>query len=346
MIPPARHPAMERGEAASAPASRAEEAPRGRPPFAVGVVTGVVAALLVGVAALGPRIVGFPLVVRENLALQAEVDRMADRLSELEALTERLRLYDAQLQGLTSPTGSHGPVPEVPEGLVEPGLLHRYTAQGYTAHGDEGLEVFGDTADPASPSGEGVIHDGTDLLFDDPLEASHLRPASAWAAAISERMERFLDVFEAGEPDLHALVDELETLHAVRAALPNTWPAEGHLTSTYGWRRDPYQRRTKFHAGIDIANGWGTPVRAAASGTIVRSHYTTGYGNKIEIDHGYGISTAYAHLSRRRVREGQRVEAGQLIGTMGSTGRSTGPHLHFELRIDGNAHDPLPYLPR
>jgi murein DD-endopeptidase MepM/ murein hydrolase activator NlpD len=117
------------------------------------------------------------------------------------------------------------------------------------------------------------------------------------------------------------------------------WPAQGTVTSGFGYRWGA------LHAGIDIANNQGTPVRAAKAGTVILAGWNGGYGNCIVIDHGGGFSTLYGHNVRLRVSEGQRVSQGDLIADMGSTGNSTGPHSHFETRVNGNPQDPMRYLP-
>jgi murein DD-endopeptidase MepM/ murein hydrolase activator NlpD len=117
------------------------------------------------------------------------------------------------------------------------------------------------------------------------------------------------------------------------------WPAQGTVTSGFGYRWGA------LHAGIDIANNQGTPVRAAKAGTVILAGWNGGYGNCIVIDHGGGFSTLYGHNVRLRVSEGQRVSQGELIADMGSTGNSTGPHSHFETRINGTPRDPMGYLP-
>ena len=118
-----------------------------------------------------------------------------------------------------------------------------------------------------------------------------------------------------------------------------SWPTNGSVTSGFGYRWG------SLHAGIDIANGTGTPIRAAKGGTIILAGWNGGYGNCIVIDHGGGLSTLYGHMSRLRAGDGQRVDAGDLIGDMGSTGNSTGSHLHFETRVNGSPQDPMRYLP-
>jgi murein DD-endopeptidase MepM/ murein hydrolase activator NlpD len=120
-----------------------------------------------------------------------------------------------------------------------------------------------------------------------------------------------------------------------------SWPASGPITSGFGWRIDPIFHRRALHTGIDIAAAWGTPVEAAQAGSVLYAGWMTGYGNVVVLDHGAGVSTVYAHLSSYSVRPGQAVARGEVIGRVGSTGWSTGPHLHFEVRQDGQPVDPL-----
>jgi murein DD-endopeptidase MepM/ murein hydrolase activator NlpD len=119
------------------------------------------------------------------------------------------------------------------------------------------------------------------------------------------------------------------------------WPASGPVTSGFGWRIDPIFHRRALHTGIDIAASWGTPVAAAQAGTVLYVGWMTGYGNVVVLDHGGGVSTVYAHLSSYAVQPGEAVARGQVIARVGSTGWSTGPHLHFEVRQDGQPTDPL-----
>jgi murein DD-endopeptidase MepM/ murein hydrolase activator NlpD len=119
------------------------------------------------------------------------------------------------------------------------------------------------------------------------------------------------------------------------------WPAAGPISSGFGWRIDPIFHRRALHTGIDIAAPWGAPVEAADSGTVLYVGWMRGYGNVVVLDHGNGASTVYAHLSSCAVRAGESVQRGQVIARVGSTGWSTGPHLHFEVRQDGQPTDPL-----
>jgi len=123
-----------------------------------------------------------------------------------------------------------------------------------------------------------------------------------------------------------------------------SWPTGGPITSDFGWRIHPIFGRRRLHTGIDIGAGYGQSIRAADSGTVIFSGWCGGYGNAVIIDHGRGISTLYAHSSRLYVRKGQAVSKGQSVAAVGSTGYSTGPHLHFEVRVNGVPVSPWGYL--
>lgn len=128
------------------------------------------------------------------------------------------------------------------------------------------------------------------------------------------------------------------------ASTPSIWPISGTVTSRFGWRTSPWGGGNEFHAGIDIANTIGTPVVAAADGKVVQSAWDEGYGNFVQIDHGNGIITIYGHNSRNNVSIGQNVKKGQVISYLGSTGRSTGPHVHYEVRVNDQAVDPIRFM--
>jgi murein DD-endopeptidase MepM/ murein hydrolase activator NlpD len=140
---------------------------------------------------------------------------------------------------------------------------------------------------------------------------------------------------------------QLDQLQQGVAAIPSAFPLHNavNFTSAFGVRSDPFRGRAAMHPGIDLAGPMGTPVYATADGIVGRSEWNSGgYGNLVEIDHGQGIQTRYGHLSQRIAQPGQRIHRGDLIGLMGSTGRSTGSHLHYEVRIDGRAVNPVPFL--
>ncbi len=139
---------------------------------------------------------------------------------------------------------------------------------------------------------------------------------------------------------------QVERLNRTLSLVPYRKPVIGEVefTSGFGVRSDPFLGRPAMHTGLDFRAGMGDPVRATASGKVVSSGWAGGYGRMVEIDHGNGLSTRYGHLSEIGVKVGDPIRIGQVIGAVGSTGRSTGPHLHYETRIDGEAVDPQKFL--
>ncbi len=165
----------------------------------------------------------------------------------------------------------------------------------------------------------------------------------AWERALYEQA---VEELEEDSRRLEALIRRLQRDAApvriglrIRAGMQ--WPARGAVVSGFGMRLHPLFRIRRMHTGVDIAAAWGSPVRAAAAGTVIYTGWFGGYGKIVLVDHGGGVSTLYGHLSAILVSPGQRVHAGALLGRVGSTGYTTGPHLHFEVRVTGRPVDPL-----
>ncbi len=146
------------------------------------------------------------------------------------------------------------------------------------------------------------------------------------------------------EESFHVLEEFLKSREALLVHTPLGYPVRGWITSPYGYRRDPFTGRREFHEGVDIAAPIGAPIRAPADGVVVFAGRKVGYGKMVILDHGYGYSTAYGHCSKILVRIGQRVKRGQIIAKVGDTGRSTAPHLHYEVRVGKVAVNPYYYL--
>lgn len=147
------------------------------------------------------------------------------------------------------------------------------------------------------------------------------------------------------EREMHVLEDILLTNHLQKEIVPSGWPiSHGFISSGYGPRIDPITGRRGFHPGIDFAGPEGTPVHAVAAGIIARAGPDAGYGNLVEINHGNGYETMYGHNEKILVHVGERVHKGQIIALEGSTGRSTGPHCHFEVRINGKVVNPAKFV--
>ncbi len=146
------------------------------------------------------------------------------------------------------------------------------------------------------------------------------------------------------ERSIQELSSIFQDKRSLLAATPSIWPTRGWVTSNFGSRTSPFTGEMSVHEGMDIASGHGTWVRTSADGIVTFAGLRGGYGKVIIIDHGYGLSSRYGHLSEIHVRSGQRVRRGEHIGNVGSTGRSTGPHLHYEVRVDNLPVNPRRYI--
>ncbi|OEH86498.1 hypothetical protein BHU72_12855 [Desulfuribacillus stibiiarsenatis] len=169
------------------------------------------------------------------------------------------------------------------------------------------------------------------------------------SSVVASEAQEAIQLIKESVPELQESLEELHTLMEKRnseeSAKPSIRPTSGNINSGFGYRKDPFTFRPDFHTGIDIANRTGTPIYATADGKVIHAKYDGGYGRSILIYHGDGISTRYAHLSRYAVDANAEVKKGTLIGYMGSSGRSTGPHLHYEVIINGKPTDPTKFLP-
>ena len=146
------------------------------------------------------------------------------------------------------------------------------------------------------------------------------------------------------EASLQMLIEYFEDKRSLYASTPSVWPVRGWVTSPFGNRTSPFSGILKFHEGMDIAAQTGTPVVAPADGVVIKAGFSTGYGNMVEISHGYGLKTIFGHNSRLNVKAGQRVKRGDVISYVGDTGSSTGPHLHYEVRSNGLPVNPVKYM--
>ena len=140
------------------------------------------------------------------------------------------------------------------------------------------------------------------------------------------------------------LQKEAETLHKYLTRIPIGPPVWGRISSRFGYRRDPFSGRYEFHDGVDIKAPWGTPVRATAEGKVIYAGWKAGYGKTVIIQHAYGFKTLYAHLSKIKVKKGRWVKSGQVIGYVGSTGKSSGPHVHYEVWRYSRKQNPVKYM--
>lgn len=170
----------------------------------------------------------------------------------------------------------------------------------------------------------------------------------ALVAQIKEDEDNLYAMLDAMEEESERIASNIAALQSTGGTAPSAliWPAPSsrYITSPYGPRTHPITRKQSIHTGIDIGAKYGTNIVAAASGKVIVSTYNSSYGNYVVVDHGGGMSTLYAHMSKRSVGVGDNVSVGQVLGLVGSTGMSTGAHLHFEVRINGKHTKPNPYL--
>jgi murein DD-endopeptidase MepM/ murein hydrolase activator NlpD len=176
---------------------------------------------------------------------------------------------------------------------------------------------------------------GGPLVYDAPLSEPELQNK------IAELMQQI----EANGEYLNTIEAKLLQQSVLKDTLPNSSPIfAAYNSSSFGWRLDPFNGHKAFHEGLDFTANTGTPIYAAAGGIVTLSAHTPDYGKIVKIDHGSGLETRYAHASMLLVKAGDRVEKGQQVAAVGNTGRSTGPHLHYEIRLNGNPLDPRKYL--
>lgn len=174
-----------------------------------------------------------------------------------------------------------------------------------------------------------------------PLVQSHAISEAELKAAILELTEEV----DGRDEYMSSIEAKILQKSVLKDMLPNISPVYAAFnSSSYGWRIDPLNGNKAFHEGLDFTADSGTAIRAAADGIVSTSERTPDYGNIVKIDHGSGLETRYAHASKLLVKPGERVIKGQTVAQVGNTGRSTGPHLHYEIRLNGNALDPRKYL--
>ena len=156
-----------------------------------------------------------------------------------------------------------------------------------------------------------------------------------------DEVRRQIDLRRESQEEIQGILNDQRSL---LAAKPLGWPVKGWLTSSFGLRRDPFNGKRKIHEGLDIAARTGTPVTATADGIVSSVKTQAGYGKMVTLDHGYGYRTLYGHNSKYNVKVGQRVRRGDRIASVGNTGRSTGSHVHYEIRLNGVPVNPHKYL--
>lgn len=259
---------------------------------------------------------------------QKHLDAYAVQIGELQARIMRL---DAQSERLAKLAGSKAMVKPATKSTNVNSAPANNQAPAFASP----LQSSYDHANGANGADASALNRGGPLLRSSPVTE----------ADIQEKIAELIDQIELRTERLSSVEASLLQQTVLKDMLPNRSPVQAAFnSSSFGWRLDPFNGHKAFHEGLDFTADAGTAIYAAAGGIVSFAEQTPDYGKIVKIEHGAGLETRYAHASRLLVRNGQRVEKGEKIAEVGSTGRSTGPHLHYEIRLNGNALDPRKYL--
>ena len=273
---------------------------------------------------------------RQTARYRSELDTLAGRLASLEVEFDRLSEFERKVRVIADLPRAMAKA-EVPDagaagasrGLEEPRSSEPSSGQGVSSR-----------PDVAAPGGRGGPESRAEPS---PRGASLELPGEVLAGA--RQGVRRLGIRAAAQAlSLEDLIERLEGKRHRLASTPSIWPAEGWVTSGYGDRISPFTGRRVFHAGLDIASDFGTPIVAPARGRVVFAGRKGLLGRTLVIDHGFGLRTSYGHAGEIYVEKGERVERGERIASVGSSGRSTGPHLHYAVEVGGKSVDPQDYI--
>jgi hypothetical protein len=276
----------------------------------------------------------------ENTMLKKQFQVAEEKLSSLETSVERIQNFTKKLNLITNVEDDD----RVLKLAMNPGSRVGGMVKEAEATGEKG----GPGAVSRMPSSEFMIRDPQPVehpFADEKAgEVGVLHEANRDYASLSVRIDRALKQSQLREQGVLQLWDSLSERQSLLLATPSIKPARGYYTSRFGYRVDPFTNKPLMHAGLDIAAPAGTPVYAPADGVVSYAGYESGYGKLVSIDHGYGVVTRFGHNSRIFVEQGQKVHRWDVISAVGSTGRSTGAHCHYEVRIHGIAVDPINYI--
>lgn len=259
---------------------------------------------------------------QENVKQQQQLKQFAQQANKIQQELTSLRQLDTQVRGMFHLQKQNDASPQIQRKQVTSissrAATVRQTALNFDNIGQEGL-VEGHYI----PEGENIAELTSQLA----VEFTELP-----------------DEIETCRQSMHEVRDTIIYQRAKLAATPSIMPASGRITSDFGYRKHPIYHRIIFHDGIDIAAPRGTAVRAVADGVVIFAGRKSGYGNTIMINHGFGYVTLYGHNSQLMVKDGQKVKKGEVIAKVGSTGSSTGPHLHYEVHVNGALKNPAKYF--
>jgi septal ring factor EnvC (AmiA/AmiB activator) len=295
----------------------------------VAVCAGVLVLALIGMLAHYFQVVGKvaenELIRAENLELQNRWREAEQKFAHINDELDRVKRLNANLRHITS---LNDPDRKLSMPQPEPGGRPPEFVGGGPEAAQAGVAMGGPIA-----GGEGrMIADGD------------AKPAPSEDPDLLKSLDTLDKKVKAQEQEARALKSYFEDQQALLASAPSIWPVRGWVTSDFSVRLDPYTGERMMHEGIDVASAMGTPVRAPADGTVVFAGLEGGYGHVLVLDHGYGLKTRYGHLLRIDVKVGEKVKRGEYIAAVGNTGRSTGPHLHYEVRVNGVADNPRKFI--
>ncbi len=278
----------------------------------------------------------------ENRRMKQQVQIFKNKITSVEGTMERLKSFATRLKVITNIDERGSLLQSLNQKLPDASQNIGIASQNGKANSST------DSISQGNPTNASTKMDAPGFDFSILDKSVSLDPEEAVLRKDSAEVDRkFSDLNVEAlyvEQMLQELYELLSDQKAFLAALPTRKPATGFPTSGFGVRRSPFGGRVKMHEGLDIANYPGTPIRATADGQVVYSEIKSGYGQTVIIDHGYGLETLYAHNRKVLVKKGQRVNRGETIALLGNSGLSTGPHLHYEVRVNGIPVDPITYL--
>jgi len=246
-------------------------------------------------------------VQKENITQKIELQELNTKIDDMETYLTKLQVFDKKIRVM--------------------------------ANIDNGAGANAATGAQAEPSGMGGTSGAADYFVNPDRTKNRELVSKVYGGLDLLKMEAAKQ-----EKSFTEIQELLLRQSSLLASTPSIWPARGWLTSSYGYRGDPFNGRYQMHSGLDIANRVGSEIIAPADGIVTRATMIPALGKVVEISHGYGVKTVYGHLSELGVTLGQRVKRGQPIAKMGSTGRSTGPHLHYEVLVNGVTVNPSKYI--
>lgn len=269
----------------------------------------------------------------DNRRLKQQIQVFENKVSSLESTIDRVKSFTNRLKIITNIEDRDSLVQNLQKQLPDAANVSHLNQENDKDQVHRGSSIAASTSEQAKPN---LSHD----IAADHAETPDAQDNEAIYSRFASLQRQAIEVELILQDEYELLADQKEFL----AAMPTRRPAVGYVTSGFGIRKSPYGTNDKMHEGIDIANHPGTPIKATAEGTVTWAENRAGYGQLVVVDHGYGLETWYGHLRKILVQKGEKVKKGQSIALLGNSGRSTGPHVHYEVRVHGYPIDPAFYF--